>query len=136
MRSVQPMSSTKHRRLTSSSEPSTTRTPGVGRKRQDLEVPAEITKLDFLEYRLHERANEFGLFHVGKLFHQFFVDGWASVEQDRLNWVHEHQKETRADECNGMTDSITPEIRPDCILFFPRHTWVAIIICISSFRIP
>ena len=97
-------------------ETSTTRTPGVGRKRQDLTAPAEITKLDFLKYRLHEQADEFGLFHAGKLFHQFFVDGWASIEQDRLNWVHEHQKEIRADLYNGVMDSITcagSEITPD-----------------------
>lgn len=75
MRSVQPRSSIKRRRLITSSETSTTRTPVVGRKRQDLTAPAEITKLDFLKYRLHERADEFGLFHAGKLFHQFFVDG-------------------------------------------------------------
>ena len=118
MRSVQPRSSMKRRRLTAPSEAPTTRTPGVGRKRQDLTVPAEITKLDFLKYRLHERADEFGLFHAGKLFHQFFIDGWASVEQDRLNWVREHQKEIRAVAYNGVVDSITSadsEITPDRI---------------------
>ena len=36
------------------SEASTMRTPGVGRKRQDLTASAEITKLDFLKYHLHE----------------------------------------------------------------------------------
>ena len=62
--------------------------------------------------------DEFGLFHAGKLFHQFFIDGWASVDQDRLNWVREHQREIRADEYNGVMDSITRtdyEITPDRI---------------------
>ena len=66
------------------------RTPSVSRKRMDLTVPANITKLDFLKYRLHERVEWFGLFHMGKLFHQFAIDGWASVEQDRLNWTPMH----------------------------------------------
>jgi len=83
------------------------RTTGVGRKRQDLAAPAEITKLDFLKYRLHERTDEFGIFHAGKLFHQFFVDGWTvDLCRPGLNWVHEHQKEIRADEYNGVMDSI------------------------------
>ena len=118
MQSIRPRSSIKRRRLTVSPEISMIRTPGVGRKRQDLTVPAEITKLDFLKYRLHERMNEFGLFHAGKLFHQFFIDGWASVDQDRLNWVREHQKKIWADEYNGVMDSITradSEITPDRI---------------------
>jgi Helitron helicase-like domain at N-terminus len=128
MRSIQSRSSTKRRRLTTSSEASTTRTPGVGWKRQDLTVPAEITKLDFLKYRLHERTDEFGLFHAEKLFHQFFVDGWASVEQDRLNWIREHQKKIRADAYNGILDSITSadsEITPDrigkCLILLSTH---------------
>jgi hypothetical protein len=87
--------------LNTSSETSTTRTPGVGRKRQDL------TALDFLKCHLHERTDEFGRFHAGKLFHQFFVDSGASVEQDRLNWVREDQREIRADDYNGVIDSIT-----------------------------
>ena len=118
MRSVQSRSSTKRRRLTVPSETPPARTPGVGQKRQDLTVLAEITRLDFLKYHLHERADEFGLFHAGKLFHQFFIDGWASVEQDRLNWVCEHQKEIRADAYNGVMDSITSadsDIMPDRI---------------------
>jgi hypothetical protein len=68
MRSIQSRSSTKRHRLNTSSEVSTTRTPGVGRKRQDLTAPTEITKLDFLKYRLHERTDEFGLFHAGNYF--------------------------------------------------------------------
>jgi hypothetical protein len=48
-----------------------------------LTAPAEITKLEFLKYCLHKQTDEFGLFYAAKLFQQFFVDGWASVEQDR-----------------------------------------------------
>jgi hypothetical protein len=37
------------------------------------------------------------LFWGGKLFQQYVVDAWASIEQSMLNWVRFHQKELRAD---------------------------------------
>ena len=37
------------------------------------------------------------LFWGEKLFQQYVVDAWASIEQSMLNWFRFHQKELRAD---------------------------------------
>ena len=41
------------------------------------------------------------LFWGGKLFQQYVVDAWASIEQSKLNWV----KELRADVYQGLRDA-------------------------------
>ena len=45
------------------------------------------------------------LFWGGKLFQQYVVDAWASIEQSKLNWVRFHQKELRVDVYQGLRDA-------------------------------
>ena len=62
----------------------------------------------YYAYRLHHRANEAisSVFLAGKLFHQYIVDAWASTEQSKLSWIHNNQKEIRAELYQGLKDTI------------------------------
>jgi len=39
-----------------------------------------------------------------KLLQQYIVDGWASAEQEHLQWVQLHQKELRAELYHQVRD--------------------------------
>ena len=42
----------------------------------------------------------------GRLTQEYVVDGWASAEQDKLNWVRTHQQQLRADLYSGVVDAM------------------------------
>src|SRR5258705_395384 len=42
----------------------------------------------------------------GRLFQQYIVDAWASIEQSELNWVRHNQKTIRADLYDGLRDAL------------------------------
>ncbi|KZO96173.1 hypothetical protein CALVIDRAFT_481632 [Calocera viscosa TUFC12733] len=67
-----------------------------------------VTEMQYYRYRLHFRNLPWSLhlFRCGRLFQQFIVDAWVSVEQDRLNWIQHNQKTIRADLYNGLVDSV------------------------------
>lgn len=54
-------------------------------------------------YRLHEGRT---LLLGGRLFLQFIVDAWCSVERVRLLWVQRHQSIIRSDLYNNIVDSL------------------------------
>jgi hypothetical protein len=41
-----------------------------------------------------------------KLFQQFTVDAWASIQQNLLNWTRHNQKKIRADVYQGLRDAV------------------------------
>nr|XP_043614440.1 uncharacterized protein LOC122586518 [Erigeron canadensis] len=62
---------------------------------------------EFFCYRMQDRPNEYSLLlHVGKLYHQFSVDGYTMVEADRLSYVKCNQKKLRTDTFQNLTTNI------------------------------
>jgi ABC-type uncharacterized transport system YnjBCD ATPase subunit len=42
----------------------------------------------------------------GSLFQQFAVDTYIKIESSRLDYIHNHQREIRADLYQGLVDSL------------------------------
>ena len=65
------------------------------------------TALDYYCYRLMVRS---GLNHLQpscRLFHQYIVvDMYAKIQQERLNYIWQHQHQIRADLYNGLPDAL------------------------------
>ena len=67
---------------------------------------AKVSQRAYYAHRLHAQPGiQPVLFSGGKLFQQYVVDGWASIEQNLLNWVRFHQKELIADVYKGLRDA-------------------------------
>ena len=67
---------------------------------------AKVSQRAYYAHRLHTRIGlQPTLFWGGKLFQQYVVDAWASIEQSKLNWVRFHQKELRSDVYQGLRDA-------------------------------
>ena len=65
-----------------------------------------VTALDFYCYRLMVRS---GLNHLSlsvRLFHQYIVDMYAKIEQQRLNIIKLHQQQIRVDLYSGLADAL------------------------------
>jgi len=77
----------------------------------------QVSQIEYYAYRLFPRVREAKtLLQARKLLQQYIVDGWASAEQERLQWVQLHQKELRAelyhqvrDTFAGLDDNINPQ---------------------------
>ena len=69
--------------------------------------PSKVSPMQFYAYHLMQRAN-FNLLHrSGRLFHQYIVDQYAKIEQERLNYCLFHQNELRADLYQGLKDAVS-----------------------------
>src|ERR1700679_63716 len=65
-----------------------------------------VSQRAYYAHHIHVRPGmQPALFWGGKLFQQYVVDAWASIEQSKLNWVRFHQKELRADVYQGLRDA-------------------------------
>ncbi|GAN06829.1 hypothetical protein MAM1_0137d06319 [Mucor ambiguus] len=74
---------------------------------------AEISIMQYYSSRLMLRpsvgipANQQDSIHsFGKLFHEYVVDMYAKMEQQRLNFIRFNQKALRAEVYNGLSDVI------------------------------
>src|SRR5580700_7621655 len=66
-----------------------------------------ISQTCYYAYHLHQRNNEPStILQGGHLFQQWIVDGWASTEQNKLNWIRNNQKSLRADVYKGLRDAV------------------------------
>jgi hypothetical protein len=62
-----------------------------------------ISQRCYYAYRLHHRLNQpETVFRGGRLFQQYAVNAWASIENSELHWIRTHQKEIQADLYQGM----------------------------------
>jgi hypothetical protein len=62
-----------------------------------------VTQRRYYAYRLHIRDNEpETIFRGGRLFQQYVVDAWSSIEGSELYWLRTHQKDIRADLYQGV----------------------------------
>lgn len=78
-----------------------TNTDGNTRKRE------YITKREFFAYQIQTRLDE-GMVIVGskRLLHQYIVDAYTCIEQERLRWFRLNQKKIRADLYNNVEDAV------------------------------
>ncbi|XP_061993578.1 uncharacterized protein LOC133711477 [Rosa rugosa] len=67
-----------------------------------------ISMRSYYAYRIQERTNENGtLLKGGRLFQQFLVDCYATVEEDRLDYVRNNQASLRSEVLKGMYDAVS-----------------------------
>ena len=67
---------------------------------------ATISMRQFFAYRLHERKNESGhLLHARRLFQQFLVDAYTTIESNRLRYLKLNQSSLRSDSFDSIKES-------------------------------
>ncbi|XP_071699966.1 uncharacterized protein [Rutidosis leptorrhynchoides] len=75
---------------------------GAGGRRKD-----KMTMNMFYTYQLHDRYNTFGLLSkCGRLFQQYVVTAYCSIEMDRLDYVRNHQQNIRNEYLTELYDAI------------------------------
>nr|GEV62224.1 DNA helicase [Tanacetum cinerariifolium] len=66
-----------------------------------------LTMKAYYSYMLHDHVNLFNyLSKTGQLFQQYMVTAFCAVEQNRSDWVREHQNDIRNDYLSGIYDTI------------------------------
>ncbi|GJW41681.1 DNA helicase, partial [Tanacetum coccineum] len=66
-----------------------------------------LTMLAYYSYYLHDRANRYNyLSRTGKLFQQYVVTAFCAVEQNRIDYIREHQNDIRNEYLSGIYDAI------------------------------
>ncbi|GKD06430.1 DNA helicase [Tanacetum coccineum] len=66
-----------------------------------------LTMLAYYLYYLHDHANQYNyLSRTGKLFQQYVVTAYCAVEQNRINFIREHQNDIRNEYLSGIYDAI------------------------------
>ncbi|GJX98975.1 DNA helicase, partial [Tanacetum coccineum] len=65
------------------------------------------TMLVYYSYYLHDRANQYNyLSRTGKLFQQYVVTAYCAVEQNRIDFIREHQNDIRNEYLSVIYDAI------------------------------
>ncbi|OAX31339.1 hypothetical protein K503DRAFT_703857 [Rhizopogon vinicolor AM-OR11-026] len=65
----------------------------------------KVTQLLYYAYHLHIRPSDIeppNIFRAGRLFQQYGVDAWASIEQSNLNWIRNNQKKDQGRLLQGL----------------------------------
>ncbi|PNY07550.1 helicase-like protein [Trifolium pratense] len=71
-----------------------------------------ITQLEWVGYTIQQRCrDESTVVFSRRLFHQFLVDSFSTIESDRLRYMRDHQKDLRAAMYKGLTEAI---VSGDC----------------------
>lgn len=74
----------------------------------DKTTPGRLTQSRYYAYRISPRVEEFScILRGGRLFQQYLVDGYASVDQNRLSYLRHNQRQLRASLYNGLEDAIS-----------------------------
>jgi hypothetical protein len=70
-------------------------------------TPKRLSQERFYAHQLFEWPNSFSIvLHSGRLFQQYAVDIWASVKQNRVNWLRFNQSQIWASLYSGLQDHI------------------------------
>ena len=89
--------------------------------------------MDYYAFLLHIQINESdALFRFGRLFQEFIVDAYTTIEQNRLKWIRFNQDKLSVEKysnvMNAATDDITdlrnigtPTVLPSSFISSPRH---------------
>ncbi|KAK2422598.1 hypothetical protein QL285_033122 [Trifolium repens] len=66
-----------------------------------------ITQLEWVGYRIQQREIENStIVFSRRLFHQFLVDSFSTIESARLRYVRYHQQELRSNMYKGLTEAV------------------------------
>ncbi|GKB02441.1 DNA helicase, partial [Tanacetum coccineum] len=66
-----------------------------------------LTMLAYYSYYLHDRANHYNyLSRAGRLFQQYVVSAFCAIEQNRIDYIREHQNDIRNEYLSGIYDAI------------------------------
>ena len=66
-----------------------------------------VSQSHYYAYCLHSRPNEFStILHGGQLFQEFLVDKFASIDQNRLQYLRMNQDKIRASLYSGLEDTV------------------------------
>ncbi|GJV99432.1 DNA helicase [Tanacetum coccineum] len=66
-----------------------------------------LTMLVYYSYYLHDSANRYNyLSMTGKLFQQYVVTAFCAIEQNRIDFIREHQNDIRNEYLSGIYDAI------------------------------
>lgn len=66
-----------------------------------------VTMRQYYAFRIQQRNQESqALLRGGRLFQQYLVDAYACIEEGRLNWIRNNQKQLRSELYNGLRDAI------------------------------
>ncbi|ETW84686.1 hypothetical protein HETIRDRAFT_314300, partial [Heterobasidion irregulare TC 32-1] len=77
-------------------------------------LSSKVSQHCYYAYRLMRRLlDPETIFRAGKLFQQYVVDAWASIESSNLFWIRNHQKEIRAEKYQSLFDAIHAEAEVD-----------------------
>ena len=79
-----------------------------------------LTQSLYYRYKLHQRTNEYPTLFLAKgLFQKYLVNAWAICDQNKLDWIRNHQSDIRADLYNGLQDAlINDDVNAD---YLGRH---------------
>jgi len=66
----------------------------------------KVTQVEFFGFRMQSHTGESqSLFRGGRLLQQYIVDTWASLEQNRLQYLRHNQAKLRAEVYQGVRDA-------------------------------
>lgn len=66
-----------------------------------------ISTREYYAYQVQTRLAEgMGIIKGGRLFHQYAVDAYTAIEQERLQWAINNQEQLRADLYNNVFDAV------------------------------
>lgn len=67
-----------------------------------------LTMREYYCYKIQQRANEgLTLIQGGRLYHQYLVDAYTAVEEERLRWMRQNQENLHADLYQNVYDAVT-----------------------------
>ena len=76
--------------------------------RSSDDPPKKMTMLKYYSYQVHDRIGEYALLtRSGRLFQQYVVTAYCSIEQSRIDYVREHQNDIRSDYMAGLYDALS-----------------------------
>ncbi|GJT12218.1 DNA helicase, partial [Tanacetum coccineum] len=70
--------------------------------------PKRMTMLAYYSYQLHFRLKQYDLiFRGGRLFQQYVVSVFCTIEQNRLDFIRKNQNNIRSDHLSGLYDALS-----------------------------
>jgi hypothetical protein len=73
-----------------------------------------VSMAEYNRYHLFVRLTEsHHIFLTGNLFQEFVCESWAVAEQNRLNYLRQHQQDLRAEVYQGLVDAVSADADAD-----------------------
>ena len=78
------------------------------RRASESDPPKRMTMKMYYAYQLHDRYNHYTLLtRSGRLFQQYVVTAYCSIEQSRLDYIRQKQNDIRNEFLAGLHDAIS-----------------------------